>query len=223
MPARDTGAHMGLFHKQEKVEAMLRRYFAQCDACYDAFKNAFDIYFNDGLGDAYAAAVKSTHAQEAKADDIRRDIELTLYGKALLPESRGDVLDLLEAFDGLPNIAETVVFVLDSQRIVMPEPLRAKFRELVDLNLRSYDLCRKAVDQLVDNPKVILHTTQEIDHAESASDHVERDLIYEIFAMDLDNGMKLILKEAVILVGEISDRAQNVGDRLGIISIKRQI
>jgi predicted phosphate transport protein (TIGR00153 family) len=108
---------LALFKKQEKVEQMLERYFDRCDACYEQLEVAFQSFFENGTGADFDEKVNGIHERESQADDLRRDIELTLYGKALLPESRGDLLGLLESFDGLPNIAETIGFVVSSDGI----------------------------------------------------------------------------------------------------------
>ncbi|MEK0368345.1 MAG: DUF47 family protein, partial [Nitrosopumilus sp.] len=45
----------------------------------------------------------------------RREIEISLYEKALIPESRGDILGLLEAVDRIPNKAESVAFQMQTE------------------------------------------------------------------------------------------------------------
>ncbi len=214
---------MGLWRKRENVEQMLDNYFELCDQCFASFETSMTAYRASGVDEAFEEAVHETHRIESVADDKRRDIELTLYGKALLPESRGDLLGLVEAFDGLPNIAETVGFVLLHQRTIMPEPLQEAFHSLVDTNVRAYHAARRAVDALMSNPKVTLHSTKEVDMIESESDRIERALVKGIFATEASDGTKMLLKEIVLLVGEISDRAEKVADRIGIIAIKRQI
>jgi len=214
---------MAFWQKQESVEKMLGKYFDHADRCFELCGDAFETYFRCGLGDEFETAVLATHKAESAADDVRREIELLLYGKALLPESRGDILGLLETYDGLPNIAETCVFVLHSQRTVIPEAFKDPFKKLIEVNLEAYKLARKAVQTLMTNPRVTLHTTKAVDQKESESDHIERKLIFEIFDSKLDTADKLVLKEIVLLVGEISDRAEKVADRIGIVAIKRQI
>jgi uncharacterized protein len=209
--------------KQETIERMLSEYFEQCDLCYELFEKAFACYFSVGQGEAFEASVNRTHEAESRADDLRREIEFTLYGKALLPESRGDLLGLLEAFDQLPNIAETSLFAVRCQGMILPEDLAGDFKHLIDLNLQAYYLVRRAVDELFNNPKVTLHTTKEVDDKESESDRLERVMIRRIFARDTDNGTKLLLKELVLLIGRISDTAESTADRISIIAIKRQI
>ena len=214
---------MALWQKRANVEEMLDRYFAICDACFVSFEKSMVAFAAEGVCPDFTTAVAQTHKAESEADDLRREIELTLYGKALLPESRGDLLGLVEAYDRLPNIAETVGFVLLHQRMEIPAELAVRFHELVAVNMRAYHAARRSVDALMTNPKATLHSTKEVDMIESESDRLERSLIQEIFLLDTDNGTRLMLKEIVLLVGEISDRAEKVADRIGIIAIKRQI
>ena len=44
-----------------------------------------------------------------------------MYSKALFPESRGDILGLLEAMDKVPNQAEKALLVMLTQYIVLEE------------------------------------------------------------------------------------------------------
>jgi len=209
--------------KRDNIQKMLEGYFEQCDLCFKLFEAALATYAETGLGDAFAESVDKTHEAESAADDLRREIELTLYGKALLPESRGDLLGLLESFDRLPNIVETVLFAIKCQKVRIPPALLPDYKRLADINLQAYYLVRKAVEALLDNPKTTLHATKEVDDKESDSDRAERKLIYRIFESDVDVGTKILLKELVLLIGSISDRAETTADRIGIIAIKRQI
>ncbi|MBW2699309.1 MAG: DUF47 domain-containing protein [Deltaproteobacteria bacterium] len=215
---------MGLFwKKQEKIEEMMTQYFNRCDKCFEMLEKAYSVYMEMGQGEAFEAAVVAASKVESSADDLRRDIEYTLYGKALLPESRGDILGLLETFDTLPNMAETILYSLRCQRIKIPNELQTDFQKLVDVNLQAYYLVRKAVDNLMNNPRVTLHSTKDVDMKESESDNLERDIICKIFSSEMDMGTKILFKDLALLIGEISDRAEKVADRIGIVAIKRQI
>jgi hypothetical protein len=210
--------------KEDNVEKMLSRYFERSDTCFQMFEKALGVFFDIGQGETFEAAVQKAHEAESAADDMRREIELTLYGKSLLPESRGDLLGLLESFDRLPNMAETVLFALRCQRIVLPKDLAPQYKRLADINLQSYYLCRRAVDALLSNPKITLHATKEVDEKESESDRIEREILCQIFdSSEYDTGQKLLLKDLILLFGSISDRAESVADRIGIFAIKRQI
>lgn len=209
--------------KTKRVETMLTDYFEGCDRCYRQFEKAFAIYFSEGPEEAFDEAVGKVHRLEAACDDLRREIEYLLYGKALLPESRGDLLGLLETFDRLPNIAETVAFLFSCQKMLLPTDLHPAYKDLLRVNVEAYDLARRTVDTVMTNPKATLHVTKDVEHKESESDRLERDLIRAIYKRDMSMGEKFALKEAVLLIGSISDRAETLADRVAIIAIKRNL
>lgn len=212
-----------LWKKQEKIEQMLERYFEQTDLCFQAFEKAFQTYQDMGLGASFDADMGKTQDYESAADAMRREIEHTLYGRALLPESRGDILGLLESFDRIPGIAESVLYAMSCQRMVIPEDLKPMFTRLVEVNLQAYYLMRKAVDNLLNNPRVTLHATKDVEKKESESDDVEREIICKIFDMQMDTGEKVLYRDLVLMIGKIADLCETCADRVSIIAIKRKI
>ena len=209
--------------KPHRVEQMLPDYFDRCDSCYAQLEQAFEIYFREGPEETFHDAVRKINHLEGDCDDLRREIEYLLYGKALLPESRGDLLGLLETYDKLPNIAETVAFLFSCQRMILPQDLHAAYKDLLQVNIEAYQMARRTVDTVMTNPKATLHVTKDVEHKESESDRLERSLIREIYGRDIAMGEKLSLKEAVLLIGKLSDRAESLADRVAIMAIKRQI
>lgn len=209
--------------KNNKIHQMLDDYFSQCDTAFCRFENAMETFFSQGYGEAFRSDVEACHRAESRADDLRRGIEMTLYGKALLPESRGDLLGLIETFDSLPNMVDTIVYSMLCQQTPVPEDFFEDYRELLRVNIEAYHVTRKAVDALLNNPKVTLYLTKDVDEKESQSDRVERRIISKVFSSIYDIGTKILLRDLVLLIGEISDRAEKTADRIGIIAIKRQI
>ena len=111
---------MGIFFKAErKVRGMITAYLDEVDACMEQFRRGMEFHLQDEGGEALPDGGR-TDDLESEADEMRRDIEMTLYGRALLPESRGDILTILESYDRVPNAAETVLSILANQRVVIP-------------------------------------------------------------------------------------------------------
>jgi uncharacterized protein Yka (UPF0111/DUF47 family) len=64
---------------------------------------------------------------------------------------------------------------------------------------------------------------KEIDSLESEVDHLERSLIRTVFSLSLETGQKLLLKDLVRRLAAVSDGAEQVGDRLVLVSVKRRV
>ncbi len=223
-PFRERKGEIQVFWRKSKsIEDLIEKYMEQVDECLETFLKAMRVYIHEGRTVEFETLVDECHRKESKADDIRREIEMTLYGKALLPESRGDVLGMLETFDRVPNSAETALFMISSQRIDLPPEFAADFLRLVEANVESYGLARKAFDALMENPRQTMYVVKEVEDSESRSDQQERALVGRIFDSDYSFGRKVLLKELVFGIGNIADRSENVADRMAIVAIKRKV
>ncbi len=215
---------MSLFFRREKeVRALIQEYFLAADTALDEFEIGVRCYLGDGPCGEFRAIDKRIHAAESRADDLLREIEIMLYSRSLLPESRGDLLGLLEHFDKMPNLAETISFMLDTQQVPVPDSYKSQLAELIDVNVEAYRLVRKTVDKLFTDPGSVGDAVEPVDAKESESDQLEGKIIREVFASDLDGCEQIQLRELVQLIGDISDSAENVAGRLEIISLKKRI
>jgi len=211
-----------LWKKAKSIIDKIKAYLDQVDVCRDRFRLCIEKLLVNPDDAENQAIVEEVHRSESKADDLRRNIELQLYERALIPESRGDVLGLLETIDVIPGMFQSLCYQFLLERIVFPEQFRDRYLHLVDVNIKAYNLVRQAVFGLFYN-KDVKDLTDLVDAVESDSDHIERDLIRDIFNSKLDKADKILLKEIVINTGDISDRAETVKDRLVLAILKRKI
>jgi hypothetical protein len=211
-----------LWKKEKSIIDKIKNYLDQVDTCRKRFRVCIeDLLLGPGR-EENPAILEEVHLAESKADDLRRNIELQLYERALIPESRGDVLGLLETMDVIPGMFQSLCYQFLLEKIVFPEQFRERYLHLVDVNLKSYDYIRQAVLGLFYD-KDVKDLTDLVDTTESDSDHLERNLIRDIFNSKLDKADKILLKEIVINTGDISDQAETVKDRLILAIVKRKI
>lgn len=214
---------MSIFFKgEEKIREMILEYLDTVDACMKCFQGAILKCLADGEN-KLLPNTDETHELEAKADDLMREIDITLFGRTLLPESRVDIMILLDSIDKIPNAAETVLRAMENQRIIIPDKFRSGFRELVEISVESSRLLRRTANTLFDNPQMTLMAAGKVDNQESASDGKEKQLVCDIFDSDIEKADKILLKSIVDQIGAISDRAESAADRLGLTAIKRRI
>lgn len=211
-----------LWKKEQSIIDKIEGYLDQVDTCRNHFRKCIEKLLLEPDDDENQAILEEVHRSESKADDLRRDIELQLYQRALIPESRGDVLGLLETMDAIPGLFQSLCYQFLLEKIIVPEQFRERYLRLVDVNLKSYDLVRQAVLGLF-YKKEVKELTDLVDAVESDSDRIERNLIRDIFSSKLDKADKILLKEIVINTGDISDQAEIVKDRLILAIVKRRI
>ncbi|MHC4295281.1 MAG: DUF47 domain-containing protein, partial [Planctomycetota bacterium] len=148
--------------------------------------------------------------------------ETAMYDKALIPESRGDVLGMLEAIDLVPNKCESVLHQIYLQSMIVPEQFAERLQQLIRSNIESHSLLTQTVRNLFERVKRVGEGAARVSQQEAYSDIIEQQLIKAIFDSEMDTGEKLLLKELVLEIGSISDRAENAADRLRVIAVKRQ-
>ncbi len=211
------------FKRQRQVESLIYSYLDNLQMTETRFDEALSTCLDNGICEHFDFLTEQTHKYESKADDIREDIKALMYGKALIPESRGDIMGLVEAIDHIPRIFELLLHMIRTQKLVIPDFIVPDIKELIRISLESCHLMYKQVKALFTKSDELKPLVSSIDHNESHCDHIERRIISKIFDSDLDPFQKLQLKEMIIHMGEISDQVDRVSKRMNIISMKRRV
>ena len=212
-----------LFKKQKIIELQIIEYMDICLQCINTFDEAINCFVTTGCGESFDYFAEKIHKFESKADDVLKKLELDLYKKALIPESRGDIILLLEKVDKLPNIIETVLFEIRIQRMTIPVELIESFEKLASL---STEACRKVIECvscLFNNQEKVVELVHKIDDLESEADHVQNSMLRELFELEIDLAEKLLFKSLITIMGNISDKAENIANRINLVLFKRRV
>jgi len=160
---------------------------------------------------------------ERKADELRRSTESMLYTYSLIPESRADVLALLENLDNVIDRAKQIVQEFDVQQ---PDVEIGYLDLYVQVTSKSV----KAVEQVVDaaraffrNESRLRDCINKVDFFEAEADRAGLRLKKQIFQSDLDLARKQHLRYFADALESLSDIAQEVSEQLAIASIKRAL
>jgi predicted phosphate transport protein (TIGR00153 family) len=211
------------FKKQRQVESLIYQYLDNLKISQEHFANAVNACLEKCTDGDFDFLTEQTHKFESKADDIREEIKTLMYSKALIPESRGDIMGLLEAIDAIPSLFQLILYMIKTQKLVIPDFIATDIKELIEVSLSSCDLLVKEVEELFKKGKAIRELVAKIDLSESHCDHIERRIITKIFDSDIDPFQKLQLNSVVVRMGDISDHADRVSKRVNIISMKRRV
>jgi hypothetical protein len=215
---------MGIFwKKQESVITKIKDYLETIKECGVLFDKLFNEMCSCGDQCGFAARVRDIHRKESQADDLKREIAMLLYKKALIPESRGDIMAILEIMDKIPGKIEDIAYIMVAQNIIIPDDMRDDIKRLADVNIEAFEIVSKAVLQLFYPQTDIEYLFNDVDKREGLADTLERALIEKIFKSPIDKADKLILKDLVVSLSDISDLAKDLTDRLLIAIVKRKI
>ena len=158
---------------------------------------------------------------ENNADNLRKEIESRLYSQTLIPESRGDVLGVLESMDTIIDTSKGTLFEFSIEKPVIPEDLKTDFVSLTDPVIKSVEALAYGaraffydVYSVKDHIHIVKFYEKECD---SASERIKR----KIFASEMGLSQKMQLKNLISQIDSMADDAEIIADRLSIASIKR--
>ncbi len=212
-----------LFKKENLVESLMYKYLENFRLTRENFTKALSCCLTDHADEEFNFLFDQTHKYEAKADDIIDEINNLMYGKALIPESRGDIMNLLHSLDKIPHYFESVLFIIKYQQLTIPAELIMDIKALMRISIESCEMLSKQVILFLKKETGIRSLMSIIDTNESHCDHIEQGIISKIFKSDIDPFLKLQIKELVIKMGDISDQTDRVSKIINIISMKRRV
>ncbi len=210
------------FHSRNReLMEKLEDYFKITLEVLDEFVKAMRHVMANKVDEHFEVMSRRIHSKESDADDVRREIEQMMYAKSLLPESRGDILEILELLDHVPNQADSVVNMMLAQGSDLEDLIKADMKELVDISHETFCWTLEAARDCLGHARRLKELSRLIDNNESAGDRLETKMIHAVFLSGLGTAEKLIQKECIVEVGRICNHCERVKDRLVIAGIKR--
>lgn len=210
------------YKKKKQVESIFSDFRFEIVNSVEALKRAVLIAIdskNIGLDEA----INMVRISESKADALRAEIEVILYGKSLFPESRGDIFSLLETTDRIANQAETCALMLKTHQIIIPDFCVTSILSIINYGLNITRTLSEAEEKIFKNYRLALPLVGKISQIESDADDIEIFLIEEIFKSDIDPFKKIVLRDWTSNLSHICDRAEDVSDLIRVIVAKRGV
>lgn len=212
-----------LFRKTQEMETMIDEYLDRVVQGGLLFKEGLRYYLDGDLA-AFEDRLADIDALESESDTIRRRIESQLYTQTLIPESRGDVLGIIEHTDEVLNITAETLMVLSVESPEIPEALRQMIRELGEVSVTCLDELITTIRAYFRDVERVRDGTTRVLFYEKEADKIADRIKRKIFKDDSITGdlsRKLHLRDCVANIENISDTAEEVSDRLSIAAIKR--
>lgn len=213
-----------VFKKERQVELLLYEYLDTFKLSQESFSKAINsCILSDTSCESFDFYIKQTHKYENKTTDISDEINNIMYGKTLIPDSRGDIMELLTEIDTIPRLFKDILYMVQAQRLAVPTFIANEMKDLVNISMECCELLLKQSIALFTNTAGIRALLGSIDTNESHCDNIERRITAMIFDSDVDPFKKLQLKELIEKIGNISDEAEQVSKLINILSLKRRV
>ncbi len=173
--------------------------------------------------EGFAQTIAQIDKLESRADKLSREVESYLYRRSLIPEHRGDVLGLLENTDNIIDRIKTSLHQFSVEQPEIPAQFEKGFGKLASASCEAAEALVAAARAFFRDAEAVKDHLYKVHHFEKEADQVSDSLKRNIFASDLDLAHKIHLRYFALNVELVSDRAEEVADRLAIYAIKRNI
>lgn len=165
---------------------------------------------------------------EGDADVMKKDVRQNLPKSLFLPVARTDLLELLRMQDKIANRAKDISGLMIGRSMVVPAPLHELMMDYIRVSLSTSEQALKAIselDELVTSGfgghevDMVEEMIIQLDDLEHQTDKLEREIRGELFKIEKElNPVDVIfLYNVITWIGDIADRAQQVGSRLQLL------
>jgi uncharacterized protein len=211
-----------LLRKTRKLERQIDEYLDQVIRGALVFKEGMKCYVR-GQMDQFAVHMQDLESIESTGDTLRRSIETKLYMETLIPDSRGDVLGLLESSDRVLNRITETLAQFDVEVPEVLEEFKPLYLDLTDASMSTVEHMVGAIRAYFREPDQVRDCINKAMFYEKQSDMVSDRIKRNIFKLDIELSRKIHMRYFAYHIEAIADEAEDVCDRLAIATIKRSL
>ena len=165
---------------------------------------------------------------EKEADKLKRDVRVHLPKSLFLPVPRSDLLELLSVQDKVANRAKDIAGLMLGRRMKIHPDVQPAFRSFVERSVDAAAQALRAMDELSElmetsfagrEVKLVEKLIDELEHIEHDTDEMQIKLRAELYKREavLPPVDVMFTYQIIEWIGDVADRAERVGNRLGVI------
>ncbi len=206
--------------KTKKLETQIDQYLDLIIKGGLIFKLGIKSYLDNQM-ESFEGHLKDLRKVEETADDLRRNIEIKLYTRTLIPESRGDVLGLMESCDKVLNItAETLLEFSVEIPNLLPE-LKNDFLEIAESSISCLENTVSGIRAYFRNVDAVRDYVIKVQFYKKETNKIAERIKRKIFKTDNELSFKIHTRYFAFHIERIAEESEDVCDKLSIATIKR--
>ena len=214
---------ISLFSSTRELEHKIDLMHDKVIECAMYFKEAIAIFLKEKRSSAYRRASKKIKNIESQADDLRREIESSLYAQNLIPDLRADVLQMVENIDKVIKELDEVAHKFYIEQPDIPKQYQDDFKLLVQQVSDCAENMAISSRAFFRDFVTVRDYSQKVYFLEHESDKTSARLKENVFASDMELAHKIQLNMLIGEVADVADKAEDCIDALLIFTIKRDI
>jgi predicted phosphate transport protein (TIGR00153 family) len=215
--------NLTLFRRTKALEAQIDEFLDKLSESAIVFRRAVEIYLAEGATAEFEDRLNQVNDLESQADRLRRSVETQLYAETLIPDSRGDVLGLIENLDSVINLCEGGLWAFSIETPDIPAEFHADYRALTEQVINTVESLVLGSRAFFRNIEAVPDHMHKVIFYEKEADKLSTKLKKAIFATDLPLSHKAHLRNFVVHIDNLANKSEDVADRLSIYTIKRTV
>ncbi len=204
--------------KYKEIENLFGNLTESVEKCLFSTLDLIAEYIENGENEKVKDLSEVVHKAESDADEYRREIINKLLQGTLMPNTREDLMNLIENIDDIADNAEEV---MDSTLFIaldISELNKEQVDDMITQIKRQYKIFKKAVSYLFQDMHQALAQTGQLENIESIVDDIEEKIIRKISTReDLELAQKLVYRDTIMEISDLADSIENAGDIIEII------
>ena len=168
---------------------------------------------------------------EKDADGLKAETRDLLPKGLFLFVPRGDLLDLIGLADEIPNTIKDISGLIYGRKMKIPSQISTSFKDFLSEAVSAVTTASAAIDQLTEVSRLAFGSkaSTELDKIISGLDSKEREIdqlevvvrqqLFDI-EKDLPPVDVIFLYDVINKIGELADRAEQLGHRLTLIAVR---
>ncbi len=184
-------------------------------------EQTFLHYVENGPDDYLNKKLKQVAEIETRADELRRAIANVMFTEMLMPDTRGDVLTLLDELDTLIDDSVHTIADLAMERPDFPDESHEPFSTMVAGTSKAAQCTVDAARAYFKEPKAVRNHAHKIGFHAAEVTEVTFNSGVRVFDSDLPLERKRQLRVWLLTIRGIASHASDVGDQIEIFAVKR--
>ena len=214
---------VSIFKERTGIEKEIDNFLDLASESGLIYLQGINAYLGNNL-DIFKEHLKHNVETEKKADTLRRSIEDLLYRRTLIPESRGDVLELIERMDTLLGQFKGVMFRFEIERPEIDTQFHDELKALNNCAVQSVEAMTLSLRAYFKDISQVADHMHKVSFWETESDKSSTRLQKAIFSCrELDLAEKMQMRDIIKHIDRIADQAEDLADSLAIFAIKRSL
>lgn len=211
-----------LFRQSRELEAEIDEYLDLILQGGLLFRQGVKCFLDHRL-EEFEQRLEELRGIERRGDALRRGIESKLYLHTLIPESRGDVLGLLESADEVLNVVTSTLLRFSIELPTLLDDLNPLFLDLADNAIAAVDAMVGGCRAYFRNLSAVRDHIARTQGLREEVNRLAETYVRAAFQRDLRLSHKNQLRYFVAHTEQIAEDADDVCDRLAIAAIKRYV